>query len=40
LASHSEELVRRFCSRGIVFRDGKVIYDGEVDDAIRFYHDN
>jgi len=39
LASHSDELLQRFCSRGLVFEAGKLIYDGTTDEALRFYHE-
>ena len=38
LASHSEELLRQFCSRGIVFRHGSIVYDGPLNAALKFYH--
>ena len=40
LASHSEELLRKFCTRGLVFNHGSIVYDGVLDDAINFYHTN
>jgi lipopolysaccharide transport system ATP-binding protein len=39
LASHSDELLRRFCHRGLVFQEGKVVYDGELEKALDYYHD-
>lgn len=39
LASHSEELLNRFCTRGLVFREGRLVYDGEVDEALKFYNE-
>ena len=38
LASHSEELLKQFCNRGIVFRHGSVVYDGPLDAALNYYH--
>ena len=38
LASHSEELLKQFCNRGIVFRHGSVAYDGPLDAALNYYH--
>ena len=38
LASHSEELLRQFCNRGIVFSHGSVVYDGPLDDALNYYN--
>lgn len=37
LASHSDELVRRFCSRGLLLERGEIIFDGSVDDALSTY---
>lgn len=37
LASHSESLLRRFCTRGLVFEKGKVVYDGVLEGALSFY---
>ncbi len=38
LASHSEELLKQFCERGIVFSHGSIVYDGPLDAALNFYH--
>ncbi len=38
LASHSEELLRQFCDRGIVFSHGSIVYDGPLEQALNFYH--
>ena len=40
LASHSEELIRKFCSRGLVFDHGHIVYDGLLDNALAFYARN
>jgi len=40
LASHSEELLRQFCTRGIVFSHGSIVYDGQLDEALNYYHAN
>jgi ABC-2 type transport system ATP-binding protein len=34
IVSHSAGQVRELCSRGIVIRKGKVIFDGHIDDAL------
>ena len=39
LASHSDELLRRFCNRGLVFSKGKIVYDGLLEDSLRYYHE-
>ena len=38
LASHSEALLRQFCSRGLVFDRGSIVFDGPLDDALAHYH--
>ena len=40
LASHSDELLRRFCSRGLVFDSGRVVFSGPLENALNFYHSN
>lgn len=37
LASHSSQLLRRFCQRGLVFSHGKLVFDGLLDHALDFY---
>jgi ABC-type polysaccharide/polyol phosphate transport system ATPase subunit len=37
LASHSNQLLRKYCDRGIVLRNGRIGFDGKIDDAISFY---
>ena len=39
LASHSEELLRRFCCRGMVFEKARLVYDGGIGDALGFYNE-
>ena len=38
LASHSTELLRKFCSRGLVFDKGRLVYDGDLENALRAYN--
>ena len=38
LASHSEHLLKQFCTRGIVFNHGQVVYDGSLDASLNYYH--
>ncbi len=40
LASHSEELLKQFCNRGIVFSHGSIVYDGPLEAALNYYHTN
>lgn len=37
LASHSDPLLRRFCTRGLVFSAGKITFDGPLDAALAHY---
>ncbi len=37
LASHSEELLKQFCDRGIVFSHGSIAFDGPLDAALNYY---
>ena len=38
LASHSDPLLKRFCTRGLVFQEGAIRFDGSVDAALAHYH--
>ena len=38
LASHTEVLLERFCSRGLVFREGRIVFDGPLNEALAFYN--
>lgn len=40
LASHSPDLLKRVCNRGVVLESGTVQFDGEIGDALRFYGDS
>lgn len=35
--THTASMARQFCSRGIVMKNGKIIYDGGIDPAIEAY---
>jgi ABC-type polysaccharide/polyol phosphate transport system ATPase subunit len=39
LASHSEELLKQFCIRGLVFSQGRIVCDTSLEDALLFYHE-
>lgn len=39
LASHSEELLSRFCRRGLVFDQGQIVFDGPLTESLSFYHE-
>jgi len=36
-ASHSPELLVELCTRGLVLKSGKVVFDGGIEDALAFY---
>ena len=38
-ASHNNNLLKAFCSRGLIFDKGKIIFDGKINDAIDFYEE-
>lgn len=38
LANHSDELIKEFCNKGLVLEGGEIKYFGEVNEAIRRYH--
>lgn len=37
--THSTNVAKSFCKRGIVMKNGKMKYDGDIGDAITFYED-
>ena len=37
LVTHSSEMAKQFCERGIVLEKGRIIYDDNIDDAVDFY---
>ena len=39
LASHSDDLLRQFCTRGLVFSEGMIVYDGNLEAALGYYHE-
>jgi ABC-2 type transport system ATP-binding protein/lipopolysaccharide transport system ATP-binding protein len=38
LASHSDQVIKKFCNKAILLEHGKVIYDGTPDEVIEKYH--
>ena len=40
LASHSDALLQQFCERGLVFSQGRIIFDGPLEQALDAYHDH
>ena len=39
LASHSDDLLRRFCDRGLVFSKGQIVFDASLEESLCFYHE-
>ncbi len=39
LASHSDDLLGQFCTRGLVFSEGSIVYDGDLVTALSYYHE-
>jgi ABC-type polysaccharide/polyol phosphate transport system ATPase subunit len=37
LASHSEEMLRRFCNKILVFEKGSIVFSGNVADGLAYY---
>ena len=37
--SHNMSTIRRLCSRCVVMEEGRIVYDGDVEEAIRIYLD-
>jgi lipopolysaccharide transport system ATP-binding protein len=40
LASHSDGLLCQFCTRGLVFSEGSIVYDGDLVAALSYYHEH
>ncbi|ARU06200.1 sugar ABC transporter [Comamonas serinivorans] len=38
LASHNDELLRRFCTEALLLRNGELVHRGPVDDCLALYH--
>jgi len=36
-ASHNPQMLQELCSRGLVLKNGAVVFDGEVEAALQFY---
>tara|TARA_Y100000991_G_C21941424_1_gene335454 strand:+ start:181 stop:990 length:810 start_codon:yes stop_codon:yes gene_type:complete len=39
-ASHSDELLKRFCKKGFVFQKGSISFKGNINDALDFYYES
>ena len=40
LVTHSTATAKQFCDRGIVMRAGRIIYDGEINEAVDKYNES
>lgn len=40
LASHTADLLKRVCNRGVVLEQGTVRFDGEIGEALRVYNES
>jgi len=40
LASHSDALVKQMCNKGILLEKGRVLFQGDIDDVIKYYHEH
>lgn len=38
--THSMSMAKEFCTRGIVLKKGKLLFDGNIEDAIKNYETN
>lgn len=39
-SSHSDDLIRQFCSRVLYLKDGQIVYDGEVEEGLKRYNED
>lgn len=39
LVTHSSEMAKQFCKRGIVLYQSRVYFDGDIDEAVRIYEE-
>jgi ABC-type polysaccharide/polyol phosphate transport system ATPase subunit len=39
LASHVDGLLRQFCTRGLVFDQGRIVCDAPLEQALAYYHE-
>jgi len=38
IATHSDQLIREFCNKVLLLKNGQINYFGEVDQALKIYH--
>lgn len=39
-SSHSDSLIKQFCSRVIYLRDGRIVFDGDVEEGLALYNED
>lgn len=39
-SSHSDEMIQEFCSRVIYLKDGRIAFDGDVEEGLRRYNED
>ena len=39
ITSHSFEILKKFCKKGIVIDKGMIVYNGDINEAINYYKD-
>ena len=39
-ASHSDELLKRFCKKGFVFQKGSISFQGSIHEALDYYYES
>jgi ABC-2 type transport system ATP-binding protein/lipopolysaccharide transport system ATP-binding protein len=37
LASHSEDIIREWCNKAILMKEGRILFSGNVNDAFKIY---
>ncbi|MEQ1719195.1 MAG: ABC transporter ATP-binding protein [Hyphomicrobium sp.] len=40
LASHNDALLKRVCTHGLVMQKGRVVFQGGINEALSYYHQN
>lgn len=39
-SSHSDALIRQFCSRVLYLKNGEIVFDGDVEEGLRLYNED
>lgn len=37
ITSHSREILKKFCTRGVVLDKGRIVFDGTIDQGVNYY---